>query len=83
MPYEKTEQGKQASIDKIEFQKRIVLADAWQTCLNCDNWCNGDSAHTKQLGAPDGWQGCIPRKAFPPVETLVYGCSEHIPAIPF
>lgn len=70
---------------QIKFQKYIVAAQCWRTCLNCEYWKD----ITKVVIAPDQTstesyeRHCSQYNMVPPPEILVHGCVEHAWGIPF
>lgn len=66
---------------RIQFQKRIVLHQIWQSCLNCGQWSDGENKYrAEHKGLP---MGCVLHKAMPPVEVVVHGCRDWEGDIPF
>lgn len=51
-------------------QKYLIASDRAHTCINCVNWHG-----TTEL--------CDKYKARPPAPTIVYGCKDWQPDIPF
>jgi hypothetical protein len=64
---------------KIEFQKRMIKDDAWQCCLNCEEWQVGGVSNDGTVTPT----GCALHRAMPPPEIIVTGCNDHMMDIPF
>jgi len=54
----------------VKFQKKVIEALVWRSCLNCEDWMNVS-------------EECKRFCTRPPCEVIVYGCSEWIAEIPF
>lgn len=55
---------------RIEFQERIIRAQNWTTCLNCEYWDKKK-------------EQCTTFSTKPPLEVIVVGCPEWLGEIPF
>ena len=56
--------------DIVKFQKELLDANVWRSCLNCEEW------HPSQ-------RLCMKYKMLPPPEVIVHGCPEWLISIPF
>lgn len=60
-------------IARIKFQKELLNAYAWQSCLSCADWQD-------KPGLPTG---CARFQAMPPPDVIVNGCEWHVFDVPF
>jgi hypothetical protein len=64
------------TLQRIEFQDKMLRSGHWLSCLNCDYWA-------KKNGKPTGVEQCELFKAVPPIHVIVNGCKDHMDDIPF
>jgi len=73
------------SIDKkakqhlIDIRKEIIRQGQWPTCTNCAHW-------GEYPGITDGermYYFCNRYQTIPPEDTVVVGCINHEPEVPF
>lgn len=63
----------------IELRKEMVRSGLWPCCLNCEHWVEvGEITDTQKT-----YHECGKYKMIPPDETIVIGCIQHLPTIPF
>lgn len=74
---------KEAKKEALRLRGEVVKAGLWPCCLNCDHWktLRDDTPAGSDLTFGDRY--CSKYTITPPPETIVVGCIQHIPYIPF
>ena len=69
----------------IKLQKISINADAWRTCLNCDNFAETKYPLNKQGYSPPNYDKCfcLLNDKRPPTEVIVTSCECWEYRIPF
>ncbi len=67
----------------VELRAEAIKLGVWPCCLNCEHWRH----YVEYDGAPNGptidEMRCTKYNVRPPDETIIVGCNQHIPYIPF
>lgn len=70
-------------------QAAMVESIAWECCLNCEHWTEKHIVQvpdeTRYSGYREEDQGprCIKWGIRPPTKTIIIGCADYEPGIPF
>jgi hypothetical protein len=66
---------------RIEWQKTVLSAQAWSSCINCEYW---NKLVTTDGTTREDRTGCeLSGHAIPPPEVIVTGCASWEGEIPF
>lgn len=66
----------------VEVRAQAVKLGVWPCCLNCEHWTKLEK-YCPVLNMHAGASYCGKYSTVPPDETIVVGCNQHIPYIPF
>lgn len=67
----------------VELRTEAVKLGVWPCCLNCEHWKDHTLVDLSDPSKNKYEMRCAKYSMVPPVETIVVGCNQHIPYIPF
>lgn len=83
-------QTKERSTEFImKSEQALVDTYAWQCCVNCDHWSEDHIVliedATKYSNYREQHNGpiCMLYSERPPTKTIIIGCSDYVPSVPF